>query len=354
MEYDVVPARHPSPRSRSIRRAALAAVLVGGLAAVGVTALAMPAAAEEPDGTVASGPVADAVATDAASEPRDEEESPQPLDIGIAVTPLSCSTDRDGSALLTLTGLVAAGIVTYDVPGPNFVVGGSLDEFGETEEIELVGMPPGNYYAYAEWHPFEGDATAPAPPPSFDWVGFAIEPCQPDVTVAVTECSIAGGAGTAVAALSNLVAGVQYVAWVTDVGAPDGTPYGEPQTVVADATGTAQVTFPSLPGGREYTAWIDGVWEAIPPWEEPPFLGNGGNFAPLETVQLSVGVDFSTQPCPAVPVKPATTTSSTTTKPTLAATGTDGIGGALVAAVALLGLGAASLAAGRRRNARRG
>jgi hypothetical protein len=49
-------------------------------------------------------------------------------------------------------------------------------------------------------------------------------------------------------------------------------------------------------------------------------------------------------------VKPSTTTSSTTTKPTLAATGTDGVGGALVAAVALLGLGLASLSAGRRRS----
>jgi hypothetical protein len=211
-------------------------------------------------------------------------------------------------------------------------------------------MPPGNYYAYAEWHPFDGDAPAPAPVPSFDWVGFAIEPCQPDVTVAVTECSSTGGAGTAVATLSNLVAGVEYVAWVTDVGAPDGTPYGEPQAVVADATGTATVTFSSLPGDRDYTAWIDGVWEAIPPWEEPPFIGNGGNFVPLETVPLSADVDFSTQPCPAAAVKPSTTTSSTTTKPTLAATGTDGVGGALVAAVALLGLGLASLSAGRRRS----
>ena len=73
-------------------------------------------------------------------------------DLGVAVTPLACSTDRNGEALLTLTGL-ASGIITYDVQGPNFAVGGSLDEFGETEEIDLVGMPPGNYFAYVEWTP---------------------------------------------------------------------------------------------------------------------------------------------------------------------------------------------------------
>ncbi len=76
------------------------------------------------------------------------------------MTPLSCSTDRSGSALVTLTGLVAAGIVLFDVVGPNFSTGGSLDEFAETEEIELGDMPPGNYFAYVEWQPFFGE---PAP-----------------------------------------------------------------------------------------------------------------------------------------------------------------------------------------------
>ena len=174
--------------------------------------------------------------------------------------------------------------------GPDFSVGGSLDEFAETEEIELVGLPPGNYYAYVEWQPLFGEP--PPPFPVYDWVGFAIQPCQPDVTVAVTECSAAGGTGSALVTVSNLVAGVEYTAWVTDVGAPDGTPYGEPQTVIgetviADPAGNAELTFDSLPGGREYSVWIDGVWEAIPPWEEPPFIGNGGNFVPLATVTLS-------------------------------------------------------------------
>ncbi len=125
------------------------------------------------------------------------------------------------------------------------------------------------------------------------------------------------------------------------------------EAVIADSDGTAELTFASLPGGREYSVWIDGVWKAIPPWEEPPFLGNGGNFDPMETVTLSATADFSTHPCPAAPVRtadPASTTSTTT----LAATGPDGLGGVLIAAAALLGLGFAALTASRRRSARRG
>jgi hypothetical protein len=260
-------------------------------------------------------------------------------DLGVSVTPLACSTDRTGEALLTLTGL-ASGIITYDVQGPSFAVGGSLDEFGETEEIDLVGMPPGNYYAYVEWHPFAGEG--PPPAPVFDWVGFAIEPCQPVGEVEVTQCTVAGGTGSATVTLSTLVAGVEYAVWVTDAGAAEGESYGEPQFVTGDSTGTASLTFGSLPGGRDYTVWVDGVWQAIPPWEEPPFIGNGGNFDPLESVVLATSADFSLQPCPAAPVKPASTM-------TLPPTGPDGVGGALLAAVALLGLGGVALLLARRR-----
>ena len=107
--------------------------------------------------------------------------------------------------------------------------------------------------------------------------------------------------------------------------------------MTGDQTGTATLTFGSLPGGRDYTVWVEGVWEAAP-WEEPPFIGSGGNFTPLESVVLATSADFSLQPCPAAPVKPASTT-------TLPATGPDGVGGALLAAVALLGLGGAALLA---------
>ena len=259
-------------------------------------------------------------------------------DLGVTVTPLQCSTGDNGEALVTLTGL-ASGIITYDVQGPNFMVGGSLDEFGETEEIDLVGMPPGNYYAYVEWHPFAGEG--PPPAPVYDWVGFAIEPCQPVVEVEATECTTAGGTGALHVSLSTLVDGVEYLVWVTDHGVTDGTPYGEVQTVTGDPTGTAQLDVSSLPGGRAYTVWVEGVWQAIPPWEEPPFVGSGGNFVPLESVVLATSADFSLQPCPAAAVKPASTT-------TLPATGADGVGGALLAAVALLGFGAAALLTTRR------
>ena len=439
MEHDVVPARHPSPRPRSIRRAAIAAVLVAGLATIGVTALGGPASAEEPGGTV----VGDAVVTDAAAEAgvpdieviaasdcvtyggsgelthavsgllpatiypvalvtaddgtmvnewqltsADEGTVTTALapgdyrlslyervsgleyllldevfftigacpDIGVAVEVTSCSTGRDGTVLLTLTGLVAGGTVVYDVEGPDFSVGGSLDEYAATEELDIVGMPPGNYYAYVEWQPLFGEP--PPPFPVYDWVGFAIQPCQPDVTVAVTECSAVDGAGSALVTVSNLVAGVEYSVWITDAGAPDGTRYGEPQTVngetmIADPAGGAQLTFSSLPGGRAYSVWIEGVWEAIPPWEEPPFLGNGGNFTPLGTVTLSADADLSTQPCPAAPAAPARPAATAPTT-ALAATGMDDLGGGLIAAMAMLGLGFAALTARRRRGAGRG
>ena len=328
-QFTVPLSRRPRRRSDPLQpnwRTLLATLVVAGLATIGATTFAAPAAAEEIE---PSAVVADESAPAAAAE----QDLAVP-DIGISVTPLTCSTDRNAESLLTLTGLTSVGIVAFDVQGPNFEVGGSLDEFGETEEIELVGMPPGNYYAYAEWHPFGEE---PAPTPVFDWVGFAIEPCQPGLSIDVTECTAAGGTGSAEVRLSSLVAGVEYAVWVTDVGAPDGTPYGEPQWVVADSTGTADLTFPSLPGGREYSVWVDGLWEAIPPWEEPPFIGNGGNFDPLETVELFAAADFTLQPCPAAPVTTGTVT------PALAATGTDSTTGLLLGALTLIALGGASL-----------
>jgi hypothetical protein len=104
---------------------------------------------------------------------------------------------------------------------------------------------------------------------------------------------------------------------------------------------TAELTFSALPGDREYTIWVDGVWEAIPPWEEPPFIGNGGNFVPLETVELFADADFTLQPCPAAPATSGTVT------PALAATGPDGTAGLLLSALTLLALGGAALSATR-------
>jgi hypothetical protein len=265
-----------------------------------------------------------------------------PPDVDVAVTPLGCSTGDSGEAMLTLSGLVPGQLYTYSVTGPTFEVGGMLDEVGETEEIELVGMPPGNYVAYAEQVVLQPEAAAAVPAaPNFDWIGFAIEPCQPEIVVELTECTAAGGTGAAVFTLSNLVAGVEYSVRVTDRGVADGTPYGEVLTVTGAADGTGSVEASGLPGAHEYTVWVDGVWVAEP-WEEPPFIG-GGNFTPLETVVLAVSADFTLAPCPAAPsTVPATPAA-------LAATGAGGVGGLLTGSMLLLGFGGMSLFAARRR-----
>ena len=265
-----------------------------------------------------------------------------PPDVDVAVTPLACSTGDSGAALLTLTGLVPGEGYTYSVTGPTFEVGGLLDEVGETEEIALGGMPPGNYVAYAEQVVLQPEADAAVPTaPNFDWVGFAIEPCHPEIVVSVTECMASGGTGAAVFTLSNLVAGVEYGVRVTDRGVADGTPYGAVTTVTAEADGTATVEASGLPAGHEYSVWVEGVWVAEP-WEEPPYVGNGGNFTPLGTVVLAASADFTLAPCPAAApatVKPAA----------LAESGTDGVGDLLAGSILLLGLGGAVLFATRLR-----
>lgn len=257
-------------------------------------------------------------------------------DLGVTATPLSCSTDRDGITLVTFTGLVPGELYGFEVVGPNFVVSGPFDAESETQEREFIGMPPGNYYVYVQWFPPDEQE---APPPMFDWIAFSVDPCQPAIEVAVTQCTAVSGTGGIDVTLSRLVAGVEYAVWVTDAGTPDGQPYGEPQFVTGDADATAALQLSSLPAGREYSVWVDGVWEAEP-YEEPPFIG-GGNFIPLETVELTASADFSLQPCPAAPVKPAATAK-------LPPTGPEGIGGLLAGAVLLLGLGGALVFSTRR------
>jgi hypothetical protein len=88
--------------------------------------------------------------------------------------------------------------------------------------------------------------------------------------------------------------------------------------------------------------WVDGVWVAEP-WEEPPYVGNGGNFTPLETVVLAATADFTRAPCPAAPV-PATVQPAA-----LAESGADGVGDLLAGSILLLGLGGALLSATRLR-----
>ncbi|HEU0182779.1 MAG TPA: hypothetical protein VFR16_11365 [Agromyces mariniharenae] len=295
---------------RRASAAAIAVVLAGGLAGLA----AGPASAEE-----------DPVSEPAVVAP----------DIGVTVTPLSCSTDRDGITFVTFTGLIPGNPYLFDVEGPGFSVSGPFDAESDIEEREFVGMPPGNYYVYIQESIPPDEETVP----QFDWIAFAVDPCQPAVEVAVTQCTTAGGTGAAAVTLSRLVAGVEYTVRVTDGGDPGGTPYGDPQVVTGDEFAEASASFASLPGGRSYTVWVDGTWNAAP-YEEPPFVG-GGNFVPLTTVDLTTSADFSLAACPAAPATPAAAA-------TLPATGPDGIGGLIAGAILLLGLGGTLLIANRR------
>lgn len=251
------------------------------------------------------------------------------LDIDDPIT--TCSTGADGTATFGFTGLIEGEQYAYFVEGIGV---STFDEFiagGPSHEAAADGLPPGNYYVYAQWQN--------VPIPVYDWRGFAVEPCQPEVTIEVTECTVPGGTGSALVTLSNLVAGVEYDVRVTDRGDADGTPYGGVRLVTADEHGAAQLSVSKLPPGQDFTVWIAGVWTTTP-WEEPPFLG-GGNFTPIESLDLVGHADFSVKPCSV----------ATTTKPALAATGVDGVVPLVTGALVLLGLGGAALLVARRRRA---
>lgn len=251
-------------------------------------------------------------------------------ELGLMVTPGDCVIGDAGTATVTFSGLIVGESYSWWVTGEDYAASGGFEATSDTEVVMVEGLPPGNFIAYVEW---DGEGSS-----AYDWVGFVIEPCQPMITVTVTECPAPGGTGSAHLTLSSLVEGVEYEVKVTDRGAADGSPYGGVHVVVGDASGTAQLQVSSLPADHQYTAWVNGVFESM--WEEPPFLGNGG-FEPLESVMLSASVDFSLKPCPAAPVTPAG----------LAATGTEGVNGMLAGSMLLLALGGTALFAARRRRA---
>lgn len=206
-------------------------------------------------------------------------------DVGVSVAVQSCSTDRDGVALAMFTGLIPGFSYGYSVVGPDFLVGGPMDEVGETEEIELVGLPPGNYYVTIDWIPLEGQE---APVPVFDWTQFAVEPCQPQLSVTITQCTDPGGTGSATIGVTGLLPDIAYT-----LTAPDGSS----AQLVGDASGTATRSYASLAPGRSYAVAVSGLWELTVPYEEPPFVG-GGNFTPLGDTALTAAADLTLQPCP--------------------------------------------------------
>ena len=252
----------------------------------------------------------------------------------------SCSTGADGGATVEFTGLVEGESYAYEVVGP---VGrsGAFVASGSDETVIVGELSPGNYYAYVEWRPEAAPGDTP-PGPMFDWRAFAVEPCQPEIAVEVAECTAAGGTGSALITLSNLVAGVEYELAVTDLGDAEGEPYGGVELVLADESGTAELELTGLPPEHDFTVWVDGMW-TTEPWEEPPFIG-GGDFTPLETVFLTATADFGLAPCPVVPVTPAAPA-----KPaTLPATGAGDVSGLAAAGLLLLAMGGAVLLSRRR------
>lgn len=253
-------------------------------------------------------------------------------DLELEVT-TTCSTGADGVATFAFAGLIEGEQYGYDVVGPDNapLLSDGFEAGGPTDVVTLGSLPPGNYYVYAQWQP-EVPTIATAPVSGADWRGFAVEPCQPVITVSVTQCAATGGTGSALVTLSDLVAGVEYDVRVTDAGDPEGTPYGGARTVTADEHGTAQLSVSKLPPGADFTVWATGLWSTTP-WEEPPFIGNGGNFTPIETVDLLAQADFTAKPCPV----------------TLAATGVSGVGALVAGALVLLGVGGATLFVARRR-----
>ena len=234
-------------------------------------------------------------------------------DLDLTVTP-SCSTGADGTASVAFSGLIAGEEYSYFLEGIGVSTFDSFVAAAPTEDVVLEDLPPGNYYVYVEW---DGDGLMA------DWRAFAVDPCQPELAVTVAQCTAIGGDASVEVVASDLVEGVVYT-----VTGPDG---GTKQ-VTGDASGTATLSFASLEPGTDATVSIAGTWSVEAPYEEPPFIGNGGNFTPIDTVELYAEADVSAEPCAAV----------------LPATGADGAGTLAVGGV-LLGLGGLLLIAIRRR-----
>ncbi len=248
------------------------------------------------------------------------------LELDLSVSP-SCSTGADGSVMATFTGLIPGDEYTYFVEGTDTSRYVPFTAAGETEEVVAGDLPPGNFYVYVQWNGSTQQGGV------YDWRAFAIQPCQPDLTVTVTQCTVAGGTGTVDVALANLVEGVVYT--VTGPG-------GSTQQATAQPSGVTNLTFPSIAAGTSSTVTVEGTWTVDVPYEEPPFIG-GGDFVPLDTVSLTASADVTLDPCPAA-VVPASSGGTTG----LPATGTDPIV-PIGAALLLLGLGAAVLTVSRHR-----
>lgn len=245
------------------------------------------------------------------------------LDLDLSLT-TSCSTGASGSLMVTFSDLIAGDDYSYFVEGPATSLYVPFTATGASEDVVVGDLPPGNFYVYVQWNGSTQQGGI------YDWRAFAVEPCQPGLAVTLTQCTVAGGTGTANVALSNLVPGVVYT-----VTGPDGST----QQATAQPSGVTELSFAGLKPGATYDVSIAGTWTVDTPYEEPPFIG-GGNFTPLDTVELAVSAEFTLDPCPVA---------TTTAKPGLAATGADGVGSLVTGSLVLLGLGATALVFARSR-----
>lgn len=250
-------------------------------------------------------------------------------DLGLDVTPDACSIGDNGGASMLFTGLIAGEEYSWYVSGNGgYFDEGTFEATGDTETVTLSGLPPDHYYAFVAWVPGGANLVDSQEPEVWaeDW--FTVEPCEPEITVTVTECPTMGGKGSALVQLSNLVEGVEYDVWVTARGDESGPTFGTVHTVVGNADGKASVNFASLPAPGEYTAWVEGEFSWPHATTVLSIIENPG----YETVTLKDHVDFALKACP----------------PALPATGLDPLQ-ALTMSMLLGGAGALVVAAGRLR-----
>lgn len=247
--------------------------------------------------------------------------------LGVTAEGLGCSLGDDGTALVSLSGLIPGASYEWLLRGDDFEASGVLDDEVTSESLDVPfgDLPPGNYFFYIRWEENGEIEDAQA--------SFFVEPCPPEITVVVHECPAYGEDGGAVVKLSDLVEGLTYEVWIID---SDDVVHGTVKSVVADATHMAEIDVSPLPAGKHYTAYV------YAPWEPPGGMSEWGD---VDYVALTASVDFSLKPCPAKPHKPEKpATPAKVVKPTgLADTGTDGVDGMLAAALAMIGLGGAAL-----------
>jgi hypothetical protein len=247
-----------------------------------------------------------------------------PLAVAAAAT--GCSVGDNGTAVVSLSGLVEGEEYDWELNGDDYALADTLVAPSEALDVPFGDLPPGNYEFVIVWTE-DSSVSASAT--------FFVEPCPPDITVVVKECPAYGGEGGAVVKLSNLVEGLTYEVWIKDR-YDNAVVYGVVHTVVGDATHMAEVDVSPLPAGKDYTVWVYAPW--MPP-------GGTSEWGDVNWFDLSASAHFTLKPCPAKPATPVTPV-----KPAgLAATGVNDPMGPISAALLLLGLGGAALVARARR-----